>query len=164
MEKGQQVVLLVEDSLVVREMTRAVLEQAGYRVRAVAGNADLEDRIAADPGFLSGIDLMVLDMELIEELERQRDDKGGSHAGAAMTGSQLGAFLPMAHPQLGDVPFLVYSGKEQDEIQDHLEELEAFAASDERIRNNYRGFVAKQEDAGAGLLESIAGILAPPGG
>jgi len=123
------------------------------------GNADLEEQIKKTPGFLDDLALIVLDMELQEDLERQREDKDGSHQGVYMTGSQIGIGLALAHPQLQEVPFLVYSGREMDEIQAHLDELQEFAEYDDRIKNNFKGFVPKHEGAAAGLLSKIAEVL-----
>lgn len=136
-----------------------MLEEAGFDVRAASGNADLEDKIANHPEFLEGIDLMVLDMELSEEHGRQRGDKEGSHRGVSMTGSQIGAFLPLAQPSLAGVPFLIYSGKEREEIDAHLAELDDFASTDERIGTTYRGFVPKQDGAEDKLIEAIKRIF-----
>jgi len=153
-------ILLVEDSDIVREMTKLTLEDAGYQVRTAVGNTDLESQIANTPGFLDGLSLIVLDMELAEDQQRQREDKDGSHVGVYMTGSQIGVGLALAHPQLQEVPFLVYSGHEPAEIQAHLDELKEFAEYDDRIKNNFKGFVSKHEGAAAGLLEKINLALA----
>lgn len=159
MPPDQKVILLVEDSDIVREMTKLTLEEAGYQVRTAVGNTDLEDQIKKVPGFLDDLDLIVLDMELEEDQERQREDKDGSHKGVYMTGSQIGIGLALAHPQLKEVPFLVYSGRDLSEIQAHLDELKEFAEYDESLKNNYKGFVPKQDGAGVGLLEKINEVL-----
>lgn len=155
----KKTVLLVEDSELVREMTKLALEMAGFEVFTAAGNVDLENKIAKWPGFLDSLDLIVLDMELEEDLERQREDKDGSHVGSQMTGSQIGLSLSMVHPQLKAVPFLIYSGKEQDEIQAHLDELLDFASFDEQLKQNYKGFVQKQAGAEMTLVKKVTEIL-----
>jgi CheY-like chemotaxis protein len=159
MPGGKKAILLVEDSEIVREMTRLALTEAGYEVRTAVGNQDLERQAEQDPGFLRGLDLIVLDMELEEVHESQREDKQGSHTGVYMTGSQLGATLAFAHPQLETVPFLIYSGKEPGEIQAHLDELKEFTQLDEQIRHNFKGFVPKQAGGEAALVEKIQQIL-----
>lgn len=160
MDHTRKTVLLVEDSPIVQEMTRMMLEEAGFEVRTATGNAELEDKVASQPEFLEGIDLMVLDMELSEEHGRQREDKDGIHRGVSMTGSQIGAFLPMAQPSLAGVPFLIYSGKERDEIDAHLAEIEEFASTDERIRSTYKGFVSKQSGTEGKLIEAVRQVFA----
>jgi CheY-like chemotaxis protein len=159
MLEGKKIVLLVEDSEIVRDMTQLALEEAGYGVRTAVGNADLEKKIADDASFLEGLDLIVLDMELTEEHERQREDKEGSHAGVYMTGSQIGISLALAHPQLKEVPFLVYSGKDRDEIQAHLDELVGFTEMDDQLKDNFKGFVPKGLGGEGALIEKIGEIL-----
>jgi CheY-like chemotaxis protein len=155
----KQKILLVEDSEIVREMTRLALMEAGYAVRTAVGNLDLENQINENPGFLDELDLIVLDMELEEIHVSQREDKQGSHKGVYMTGSQLGATLAFAHPQLKNVPFLIYSGKDLDEIQAHLDELSEFAQIDDQIKDNFKGFVPKQAGGKGALVEKIQEIL-----
>ena len=159
MPDEQKVILLVEDSEIVREMTKLALLEAGYEVRTAIGNIDLEKQIESDPGFLTGLNLIVLDMELEEIHESQQEDKPGSHKGVYMTGSQLGATLAFAHPQLKNVPFLIYSGKDLDEIQAHLDELKEFAQLDDQIKDNFKGFVPKQTGGEGALVEKIKKIL-----
>lgn len=159
MPDEKKVILLVEDSEIVREMTKLALMDAGYDVRTAVGNMDLEKQINENPGFLKGLDLIVLDMELEETHESQREDKQGSHQGVYMTGSQLGATLAFAHPQLKSVPFLIYSGKDLDEIQAHLDELKEFAQLDDQIGDNFKGFVPKQVGGEGALVEKINKIL-----
>jgi len=159
MPDEKKIILLVEDSEIVREMTKLALMEAGYDVRTAVGNMDLEKQIDEDPGFLKGLDLIVLDMELEEVHESQREDKEGSHKGVYMTGSQLGATLAFAHPQLKAVPFLIYSGKDQGEIQAHLDELKEFAQLDDQIKGNFKGFVPKQAGGQGALVEKIQEIL-----
>jgi CheY-like chemotaxis protein len=159
MPDRNKAILLVEDSEIVREMTRLALVDAGYEVRTAIGNLDLEKQVDSDPGFLKGLDLIVLDMELEEVQESQREDKPGSHTGVYMTGSQLGATLAFAHPQLKNVPFLIYSGKDLDEIQAHLDELKEFAQLDGQIKDNFKGFVPKQAGGEGALVEKIKEIL-----
>jgi hypothetical protein len=133
--------------------------EADYEVRTAVGNIDLEKQIEADPGFLKELDLIVLDMELEEVHESQHDDKQGSHKGVYMTGSQMGATLAFAHPQLKSVPFLIYSGKDLEEIQAHLDELKEFAQLDDQIKDNFKGFVPKQAGGESALIEKIQEIL-----
>jgi len=120
---------------------------------------ELEEKMKADPGFLDGIDMMILDMMLEETHQRHRDDKAGSHTGVAMTGSQMGATLILAYPQLQSVPFIIYSSKDPEEIQAHLDELFEFTEFDENVNKNYRGFVPKRSDSGSELLEKAVQIL-----
>lgn len=155
----QRVVLLVEDSPIAQELTRVALEEAGFRVRTATGLQDLELQISSTPGYLDDLDLMVLDMELQENLLRQRRDKSGTHRGVYMTGSQIAASMMMSYPQLNSVPFILYSGKEMDEIKGHLDELREFTELDEQIRNNYKGFVSKDESAELVLVEMIKKVL-----
>ena len=157
----KHIILLVEDSDIIREITKAALEEAGFHVRTAIGSDDLEKKIKGFGGFLDGLDLMVLDMELEENLSRSRNDRGGSHVGSQMTGSQIGATLGLSHPQLQDVPFLIYSGKDPNEIRAYLDELEQFAELDEHIKNNYRGFVQKGEGSEPELIRNIRKALTP---
>ncbi len=156
---GKKVVLLIEDSEIVQELTKAALEEAGFIVKTALGNIDLEKKIHKIDGFLEGIDILVLDMELEEVQVRQREDKGGSHLGVYMTGSQIGAMLAFQHPQLCTVPFLLYSGHQVEEIRHYLDELEGFAECDEQIKTNYRGFIPKDLGAEQLLIEKINEIL-----
>jgi len=153
------VILLIEDSEIVSLLSAQALESAGFEVRTATGPGDLEDQIKADPDFLNGIGLMILDMMLEESHQRQREDKSGSHESVAMTGSQVGVSLILAHPQLRSVPFLIYSSREPEEIQAHLDELFEFAEFDEDINKNYQGFVPKRSEAGSELLEKALQIL-----
>lgn len=156
---GKGVILLVEDSRAIRLATSRALEKAGYLVREASGNCDLEAKIAADPGFLKGLDLMVLDMELDEPLERQREDKSGVHTGCQMTGSQIGVSLGLVHEQVQSVPFLIYSAKEPEEIEQYLLELAEFADVNSQIKKNCKGFIQKTAGAESLLLERARKIL-----
>jgi hypothetical protein len=78
-----------------------------------------------------------------------------------MTGSQVGISLMLAHPELQKVPFLIYSSKDPEEIEAHLEELFEFAKLDEGINENYQGFVSKSAESGSELLEKAIQILSP---
>ena len=159
MSGEKKVILLIEDSEIAAMMAVQSLESGGFEVRTATGPGDLEDKIKADPGFIEGIDLMILDMMLEETHERQREDKAGSLDSVAMTGSQVGVSLILAHPHLASVPFLIYSSKEPEEIESHLEELFEFAKLDESINANYRGFVSKHSEAGTELLQQALQIL-----
>ena len=159
MAAKNKVILLIEDSEIVSLMTAQSLESGGFEVRTASGPGDLEEKIKADPHFLDDIGLMILDMMLEESHQRHREDKSGSLESVAMTGSQVGVSLILAYPQLGSVPFLIYSGRESEEIQAHLDELLAFTEFDEVINKNYRGFVSKRSDAGSELLEKAIQIL-----
>jgi CheY-like chemotaxis protein len=159
MSGEKKVILLIEDSEIAAMMAVQALESGGFEVRTATGPGDLEEKINADEGFLQGIDLMILDMMLEETHERHREDKSGSLEGVAMTGSQVGVSLMLAHPQLRSVPFLIYSSKEPEEIESHLEELFEFAKLEESINNNYQGFVSKSSESGSELLEKALQIL-----
>jgi CheY-like chemotaxis protein len=159
MSGEKKVILLIEDSEIAAMMAVGSLESGGFEVRTATGPGDLEEKIKADPGFIEGIDLMILDMMLQETHERHREDKSGSLEGVAMTGSQVGVSLILAHPQLRSVPFLIYSSKEPEEIESHLEELFEFAKLDENINNNYQGFVSKHSESGSELFEKAIQIL-----
>ena len=159
MSGDKKVILLIEDSEIASMMAVQSLESGGFEVRTATGPGELEEKIKADEGFLDGIDLMILDMMLEETHERQREDKAGSQESVAMTGSQVGVSLILAHPQLRSVPFLIYSSKEPEEIETHMQELFEFAKLDENINANYQGFVPKRSDAGSALLEQAIQIL-----
>lgn len=159
MSGDKKVILLIEDSEIASMMAVQSLESGGFDVRTATGPGDLEEKISADEGFLDGISLMILDMMLEETHERQREDKAGSLEGVAMTGSQVGVSLMLAHPHLRSVPFLIYSSKEPEEIESHLEELFEFAKLDENINANYQGFVSKSSESGSELLEKAIQIL-----
>jgi CheY-like chemotaxis protein len=159
MSGEKKVILLIEDSEIAAMMAAQSLESGGFEVRTATGPGDLEEKIKADEGFLQGIDMMILDMMLEETHERHREDKSGSLEGVAMTGSQVGVSLMLAHPQLRSVPFLIYSSKDPEEIESHLEELFEFAELDENINKNYRGFVSKSSESGSELLEKAIQIL-----
>lgn len=159
MSGDKKIILLIEDSEIATMMAVGSLESGGFEVRTATGPVNLEEKIKADPGFIEGIDLMILDMMLEETHERHREDKAGQLEGVAMTGSQVGISLMLAHPHLRSVPFLIYSGKDPEEIESHLEELFEFAELDENINKNYQGFVSKSPDSGSELLEKALQIL-----
>ena len=159
MHRDKKVILLIEDSKIVSELTKEALESSGHEVRLASGNVDLDEKVRSVVGFLTGIDLVVLDMVLVEHHMREREDKRGSSFGMSMTGGQIGATLAMSHPQLQSAPFLVYSAKELPEIQTYLDELSEFAEYDKRIRKNYKGFVRKETGAERQLVEKVAQIL-----
>ena len=159
MSGDKKVILLIEDSEIAAMMAVQSLESGGFEVRTASGPVDLEEKIKADPGFIEGIDMMILDMMLEESHERQREDKDGQLEGVAMTGSQVGISLMLSHPELQKVPFLIYSSKDPEEIEAHLEELFEFAKLDEGINANYQGFVSKSADSGSELLEKAIQVL-----
>lgn len=156
-------VLLVEDDRFSRTTTAQLLLEAGFEVRVAAGAEDLERKVRAEPGFLSGLSLLILDIELYESLGRNREDKGGTHTGMAMTGSQLGVSLGLAFSELRTVPFLLYSARDPRSVQESLEELRTLAEAEDLIRQNYRGFVAKDERFPQALLEKVRAVLACAG-
>lgn len=153
--------LLVEDDRFSRTATAELLSRAGYEVRLAAGAEDLERNVRTEPDFLSGLSLLILDIELYESLGRNREDKSGTHTGMAMTGSQLGLSLALAYPQLRDVPFLLYSARDPRAIQESLNELASLSEAEDLIRRNYRGFVVKDERFQDALLEKVRAVLAP---
>jgi CheY-like chemotaxis protein len=159
MSGEKKVILLIEDSEIAAMMAVQSLESGGFEVRTASGPADIEEKIQTDPGFIEGIDMMILDMMLEESHERHREDKDGKLEGVAMTGSQVGISLMLAHPELQKVPFLIYSSKDPEEIEAHLEELFEFAKLDEGINANYQGFVSKSPESGSELLEKAIQIL-----
>jgi|GEM_PF-2997339 len=161
MSGDKKVILLIEDSEIAAMMAVQALESGGFEVRAATGPGDLEEKIKSDPAFIEGVDMMILDMMLEETHERHREDKDGKLEGVAMTGSQVGISLMLAHPHLQKVPFLIYSSKEPEEIQAHLDELFEFAKLDENINENYKGFVSKHSEAGSELLAMAIQILSP---
>ena len=158
MKDGKHVVLMVEDSEIVREVVTLQLSAAGFEVRTACGPEDLERKIGEDPQLISGVDIMVLDMELEEEITRTREDKEGAHTGSQMMGSQLGACLPMIQPKLSEVPFVIYSAMAENERKAYIEELEELAGIDEQLKANYRGFISK-DDGAQKLVEAVRKAL-----
>lgn len=92
-----------------------------------------------------GLDMMVCDMELKEELQKSGAVKDSDPKGEQARGSQLGMIFSMAY----GMPFIIYSGKEPDEIKDDLAYLEEECMNDPQLKGNYRGFVPKKEGVGA---------------
>jgi CheY-like chemotaxis protein len=78
--RGSETVLLVEDDAMVRRLTEATLERAGYRVLAAANGADAQ-RLAAGRG--GSIDLVITDLVM-----------------PGMPGPELARRLEAAHPGL----------------------------------------------------------------
>ena len=134
MEGGKYVIVHVDDNLIAREMVKEAMTEAGFIIFSAVDAQDLEQRLMVRPELRASVDLFILDMEMPD-----------------MTGAQVGGVLPF-YDELGGVPFVIYSGKEKEWVDEMSAEV---ASVSEGFRNNYKGYIGK----GLGALEKLVALV-----
>lgn len=140
MKNGRYVIVHVDDSLIAREMVKEALSDAGFMVFSAIDAQDLEQRLMVKSDLRATVDMFVLDMEMPD-----------------MTGAQVGGILHAFYDELGRVPFVIYSGKEKEWVEEMSREV---AQVSEGFRNNYKGYVGKGQGSEEILLELVRSVLA----
>ena len=140
MRSGKYLIIHVDDSPTVREIVKETLVQAGYIVRSADDAQDLERKLSTDPALRDAVDLFILDMEMPD-----------------MTGAQIGAVMQEVYNELSRVPFIIYSGKERDWIEERTKEVAGMSKS---FLRNYSGYLAKKPGSEEFLVELVQSVLA----
>lgn len=123
MRNGKYVIIHVDDSPSAREIVNEALTYAGYIVFSAENASDMELLLKDEPKLREDVDLVVLDMEMPD-----------------MTGAQLGAVMQDVYHELTKIPFVIYSGREEEWVEQMIEEV---AGMSEAFRRNYRGYLNK---------------------
>jgi CheY-like chemotaxis protein len=137
--KEQPLVIYVDDSPVARELVSDALGKVGYRVLTAENVADLERTFNRDASLTREVSLFILDFDMPE-----------------MTGPQIAAVLDRLHQDLRESPFLIYSAKDSEEVENGLRQAEDLSFTFVR---NYRGFVQKREASVEGLVDRVRELL-----
>ena len=139
MRGKKHVIVHVDDSLTARVMVRAALEEAGFEVHSAMDAQDLEQRLMSDGALRAMVDMFVLDMEMPD-----------------LMGAQVGAVVTDVYPEVERVPFVIYSGKSREWVENMSEEV---ARVSDGFKRNYKGYIGKEEGAEAELVAKIKSIL-----
>lgn len=140
MKGGKYVIVHVDDSLLAREVVKEALTDAGFLVYSAIDAQDLEQRLMVKSDLRAVVDLFVLDMEMPD-----------------MTGAQVGAVMNAFYEELSRVPFIIYSGKEKEWVEEMSREV---AQVSEGFRANFRGYFGKGEGSTEKLVATIKRMLA----
>lgn len=140
MKNGKYVIVHVDDSLIAREMVKEALTDAGFTVFSAIDAQDLEQRLMIKSDLRATVDIFVLDMEMPD-----------------MTGAQVGGILNIFYDELNHTPFVIYSGKEQEWVEEMSQEV---AGVSEGFRNNYKGYIGKGVGSEQKLVDKVRQILA----
>ncbi len=133
-------VIHVDDSRTAREMVREALEDAGFRVMSAEDVQDLEQRVMQDESVRNEVKLFVLDMEMPD-----------------LMGAQVGAIMADLYKELEKIPFIIYSGKEQEWVERMSREVAEFSGS---FHRNFQGFISKNKGGETRLVELVRSTLA----
>jgi len=139
MKGGKYVIVHVDDSLIAREMVKEAMTDAGFMVFSAIDAQDLEQRLMIKSDLRATVDLFILDMEMPD-----------------MTGAQVGGILHAFYDELGRVPFVIYSGKEKEWVEQMSQEV---AAVSEGFRNNYKGYIGKGQGSEEKLVALVRSII-----
>ena len=132
MKDGKYVIIHVDDSPTARELVKEALTDAGYEVHSAENASDMETILANSPVLRETVDLIVLDMEMPD-----------------MTGAQVGAVIQEVYHELTRTPFVIYSGREEEWVEQMIEDVAHLSTA---FRENYRGYLAK----GPGSEQTLA--------
>jgi CheY-like chemotaxis protein len=135
MREGKYLIMHVDDSPTAREFVSESLEEAGFLIRSAVDAQDMESLLSSDPFLRSAVDFFVLDMEMPD-----------------MTGAQIGAIMESTYGELEQVPFIIYSAKDQDFVDKMSADVIELSPG---FKRNYKGYVGK----GAGSEEKIIAII-----
>lgn len=139
MREGKHVIVHVDDSLTARALVYEALSAAGFAVHSAESAEDLEHRLLSDEGLRGVVDLFVLDMEMPD-----------------MMGAQVGAAIEAVYEDLAKVPFIIYSGKDEDWVEKMSADV---AELSEEFKKNYKGYVGKGQKSTERLLQRVKEVL-----
>ncbi len=134
-----ELVVHVDDSRTAREMVREALENAGFRVLSAEDAQDLEQRVMQEGNVRNEVKLFVLDMEMPD-----------------LMGAQVGAIMADLYHELERVPFIIYSGKDQEWVENMSKEVAEYS---EAFHRNYKGFISKNKGGEKKLVELVRETL-----
>ncbi|OGP60365.1 MAG: hypothetical protein A2V67_09870 [Deltaproteobacteria bacterium RBG_13_61_14] len=143
MNAERPLVIYVDDSPIARELVADALEDQGYRVLTAEHVSDLEKQLETDASLIQNVALFILDFDMPE-----------------MTGVQIAAVLDQLHAGLREAPFLIYSAKDPELIEDGIRQAEELSFTFVR---NFRGFVPKRESSVEGLVDRVRELVPLPG-
>jgi len=138
--KGKQyLVIFVDDSPSAREVVEDGFKDSGYLLVTAAGVVELENQVLTSSETLKQVDLFIFDFDM-----------------PYLTGTQIASAMDRVYAELKDVPFLIFSGRPQDEV---LKSIETSKKSSPSFARNYKGFVPKKENSLSDLLAVVGKIL-----
>ncbi len=141
MREGKYVVVHVDDSPTARELLKETFSEPVFELISAEHASDLETRVLSDPSIRGSVDMFVLDMEMPD-----------------MLGAQVGAVVHALYEELASTPFIIYSGKEKDWVEQMSKEVAEFS---EGFRNNHKGYVMKgpgSEDLVVAKVKEVLGM------
>lgn len=139
MKGDQYLIIFVDDSPSVREVVEDAFKEAGYLLKTAPGVVELENRVLSSPETLKHVDMFIFDFDM-----------------PYLTGTQIASAMDKVYSELADVPFLIFSGRPQEEV---LEAIESAKKNSPTFAKNYRGFVPKKGDSVAELMAVMGNIL-----
>ena len=139
MKGDQYLVIFVDDSASAREVVEDGFKDTGYLVKTAPGVVELENRILSSRENLKQVDMFIFDFDM-----------------PYLTGTQIASAMDKVYAELKDVPFLIFSGRPQEEV---LKAIESAKQTSPSFAKNYRGFVPKKGDSIAEFLEAMGKVL-----
>jgi CheY-like chemotaxis protein len=135
MNDGKYVIVHVDDSLLAREMVREAFTKRGCEVYSAEHAQDFEQRLMVDPALRAQVDFVVLDMEMPD-----------------LTGAQVGAVMDVVFEELTEVPFIIFSAKEQEWVEARVVEV---AEGSPGFQRNFQGYMGKTVDGADALADRV---------
>ncbi len=139
MKDGKYVIVHVDDSPTARELVRETLYDEGFVVYSAEDAQDFEQRLMADESVRAVVDFIILDMEMPD-----------------MLGAQVGAVVEAIYEELEKTPFVIYSGKEREWVEEMSREVSEMSPG---FNENHRGYIGKGPGSEAELVDRIKEVL-----
>jgi CheY-like chemotaxis protein len=139
MKGDQYLVIFVDDSASAREVVEDGFRDTGYLLKTAAGVVELENRVLSSKENLKQVDMFIFDFDM-----------------PYLTGTQIASAMDKVYSELKNVPFLIFSGRPQEEV---LKAIESAKKNSPTFAKNYRGYVPKKGDSVTELLATIGKIL-----
>ena len=139
MKDKKYVIVFVDDSPSAREMVQDGFRDTEFILKTASGVVDLESRILSDPSTVKQVALFIFDFDM-----------------PYLTGTQIASAMDKVYQELKDIPFVIFSGRPEEEVQKAIEAARKHSPS---FARNYRGFVAKKGESITELLAEIGKIL-----
>jgi len=139
MKEGKYVIVHLDDSPLARELVRDALQEEGFIVYSAQDAQDFEQRLMADDTVRAEVDMFVLDMEMPD-----------------LMGAQVGAVMQSVYEELANVPFVIYSGKDREWVENMSQEVSELS---EEYNENHKGYISKGQGAEEALVKRVKEVL-----
>jgi CheY-like chemotaxis protein len=139
MKDQKNLIVFVDDSPSAREMVTDGFRDSGHALKTATGVIDLETRILSDPNTVKQVDLFIFDFDM-----------------PYLTGTQIASALDKVYKELKDIPFLIFSGRPQEDVLKAIEDAKKHSPT---FARNFRGFVAKKGDSVSDLVAAVIKLL-----